>query len=242
MTKRNACRSGSNATRSSHDDQPYTFLFERKCSYFIDKRIKNVGTSKLGLNYAQRLRDADPVVRPARAMQRYTEIRGRAMLSYIIRRLLLAVPTLIGMTAVVFFIMGLSPGRDGGDARQGRQLKPQEREAIKKYLEERYGLDKPLIVQYGRWLKKISPVQIGPGPMGWPWFKKPDLGESFIRSRKVSDLIADALPVTLLLNLLSLPIIYYAVGADRREGRAAPRASCWTWAAARCCWPSGRSR
>jgi ABC-type dipeptide/oligopeptide/nickel transport system permease component len=130
------------------------------------------------------------------------------MLSYIIRRLLLAIPTLIGMTAVVFFIMGLSPGGTAAMLAKDAQLKPQEREAIKKYLEERYGLDKPLIVQYGRWLKKIAPVQIGPGPMGWPWFKEPDLGESFIRSRKVSDLIGDALPVTLLLNLLSLPIIY----------------------------------
>jgi ABC-type dipeptide/oligopeptide/nickel transport system permease component len=146
------------------------------------------------------------------------------MLSYIIRRLLLAIPTLIGMTAVVFFIMGLSPGGTAAMLAKDAQLKPQEREAIKKYLEARYGLDKPLIVQYGRWLKEISPVQIGHGPMGWPWFKKPDLGESFIRSRKVSDLIGDALPITLLLNLLSLPIIYtlsvlIGVKAARHRGQ-----------------------
>jgi len=131
------------------------------------------------------------------------------MMSYVIRRLLLAIPTLVGMTAVVFFIMALSPGGTGAAllSKEGN-LKPQEREAIKKYLEERYGLNKPVIVQYGRWLGKISPLQIGNGPLGWPWFKSPDLGESMFRSRRVSDLLGDAVPITLLLNLLSLPIIY----------------------------------
>jgi peptide/nickel transport system permease protein len=141
------------------------------------------------------------------------------MLSYIVRRLLLAVPTLIGMTAVVFFIMGLSPGGTAAMLAKDAQLKPQEREAVRKYLEERYGLDKPLIVQYGRWLTKISPLSAR-----WPFLKTPDLGESFIRNRKVTDLIGEALPVTLLLNLLSLPIIYtlsvwIGVKAARHRGR-----------------------
>jgi microcin C transport system permease protein len=131
------------------------------------------------------------------------------MMSYVIRRLLLAIPTLVGMTAVVFFIMALSPGGTGAAllSKEGN-LKPQEREAIKKYLEERYGLNKPVVVQYGHWLEKISPLQIGRGRLGWPWFKSPDLGESMFRSRRVSDLLGDAVPITLLLNLLSLPIIY----------------------------------
>lgn len=37
-----------------HEDQPYTFLIDRKGLVFLDKRIVNVGPSKLGLNYAQR--------------------------------------------------------------------------------------------------------------------------------------------------------------------------------------------
>jgi microcin C transport system permease protein len=130
------------------------------------------------------------------------------MLSYVLRRLLLAIPTLIGMTAVVFFIMALSPGRPSAILAQGLQLKPQEREALRRYYEERYGLDKPVVVQYFRWMSKISPFQIGPGPLGWPWFKAPDLGHSMIRDRRVSDLIGEALPVTLLLDGLSLPLIY----------------------------------
>src|SRR4051812_7929105 len=122
------------------------------------------------------------------------------MLSYVLRRLLLAIPTLIGISAVVFFIMALSPGRPSAIMAAGPQLKPQEREALRRYYDERYGLDKPVVVQYLRWLSKVSPVQIGPGPLGWPWFKAPDLGHSMIRDRKVSALVGEALPVTLLLD------------------------------------------
>jgi ABC-type dipeptide/oligopeptide/nickel transport system permease component len=130
------------------------------------------------------------------------------MLSYVLRRLLLAIPTLIGMTAVVFFIMALSPGRPSAIMAAGLQLKPQEREALKRYYDERYGLDKPVVVQYFRWMSKISPLQIGPGRLGWPWFKAPDLGHSMIRDRRVSDLIMESLPVTLLLDVMALPLIY----------------------------------
>src|SRR5438034_2640650 len=83
------------------------------------------------------------------------------MFSYVIRRLLLAIPTLIGMTAVVFFIMALSPGGTAADLMtKGEGMKPQEREAIRAYLNKRYGLDKPLIVQYVRWLNRMSPIGI----------------------------------------------------------------------------------
>jgi peptide/nickel transport system substrate-binding protein len=52
------------------EDQPYTFLLERQSLYFIDKRIQNVGTSKLGLNYAQRYEMPIPWYVPTK-MQRY---------------------------------------------------------------------------------------------------------------------------------------------------------------------------
>src|SRR5258706_14099590 len=80
------------------------------------------------------------------------------MFSYVLRRILLAIPTLVGMTAAVFFIMVLSPGGTAADlAAKGEGMKPQEREAIKTYLNKRYGLDKPKIVQYFRWLNQMSP-------------------------------------------------------------------------------------
>lgn len=136
------------------------------------------------------------------------------MLSYVIRRLLLMFPTLIGMTMVVFFIMALSPGSVTTMMRSAEgEMRPEERRRVEQYLRQRYGLGDPLIVQYGRWLNRISPVGDKDPGIGFPssWkagFKRPDLGESFIRKRPVWDVIMDALPVTLLLNLITIPIVY----------------------------------
>src|SRR5438874_2486038 len=85
------------------------------------------------------------------------------MFSYVIRRLLLAIPTLIGMTAAVFFMMALSPGGTAADfMAKEAGMKPQERAAIKAYLDKRYGLNDPYIIQYFRWLKRISPIGFVP--------------------------------------------------------------------------------
>lgn len=136
------------------------------------------------------------------------------MASYILRRLLLMFPTLIGITIVTFLVMALSPGGIGAAllAREGN-MRPDERKAVEAYLNERYGLNKPLYKQYLNWLNKVSPVGVKAPPQGFPssWsfgFKAPDLGESFIRRRPVMDLVSEALPVTLLLNGLAIPIIY----------------------------------
>ncbi len=136
------------------------------------------------------------------------------MLTYITRRLLLMIPTLIGITMLVFFIMALSPGSVTTMMRaETGDMRPEERQKVEQYLRERYGLDDPLIVQYGRWLNHVLPVGIkdeGEGfPASWKFgFKTPDLGESFMRRRSVLGLVAEALPVTLLLNLITIPIIY----------------------------------
>ncbi|MBN4060940.1 ABC transporter permease [bacterium AH-315-I18] len=82
------------------------------------------------------------------------------MLTYIIRRLMLMVPTLLGVTAVVFFIMAMAPGGFGGSVlnEQGAQTEGDEARRIREYFERRYGLDQPAIVQYGRWLNQVSPL------------------------------------------------------------------------------------
>ncbi len=82
------------------------------------------------------------------------------MLTYIIRRLLLMIPTLIGVTAVVFFVMAFAPGGFGGNVlnEQGAQTEGDEARRIREYFERRYGLDQPAIVQYGRWVNQVSPV------------------------------------------------------------------------------------
>src|SRR5919112_3871323 len=105
------------------------------------------------------------------------------MLSYVLRRLLLIVPTLVGMTALVFFIVALSPGGVGAALlSQEMGMRPSEREALRKYYNERYGLDKPVVVQYGRWLNSVSPVGFEKGDggrLGSFGVKAPDLGESY---------------------------------------------------------------
>src|SRR5580765_5004768 len=129
------------------------------------------------------------------------------MISYLIRRLLLVIPTLIGMTMLVFFDMALSPGGAGADMGKAEGMRPEERRALQKYLNERYGLDKPLFVQYLRWLNRVSPIglKIKPdGSHGAPTFKVPDLGHSFILHRAVGDLMKERLPITLLINSVSL--------------------------------------
>lgn len=166
------------------------------------------------------------------------------MLSYILRRLLLLPPTLIGITAIVFFTIALSPGGIGGSLLSAEgNMRPAERAARRAYLNQRYGLDKPYIVQYLRWLNNVLPfgfdtyksddpkvieamakaaetppdakgnpaiatLRAGDLRLTRPIFKKPDLGESFTRNRKVTDIVAEALPVSITLELLSVPITY----------------------------------
>ncbi len=152
------------------------------------------------------------------------------MTIYLIRRLLLMLPTLLGITAVVFFIMAAAPG-DVAElllSREG-EMKAGDRQARVEYIRQRYGLDDPLLVQYGRWLHKISPVGVQPddagGNPGGFGFKTPDLGHSFVKNRSVLTLVGEALPVTLLLNVITIPVVYglaimMGVYAARHRGRS----------------------
>jgi ABC-type dipeptide/oligopeptide/nickel transport system permease component len=178
------------------------------------------------------------------------------MATYILRRVLLVLPTLLGMTLVIFLVMALSPGGISASliSREGT-MRPEERKALQDYLNARFGLDLPVHRQYLRWLNKVSPIgfrtyrlddpavieaakaaeaapvdehgnkpkpKIRAGDIIWtrPAIKMPDLGESFVRRRPVIDLIKEALPVTLLLNLISFPLIYaIAILAGIRAAR-----------------------
>ncbi|MFW6032050.1 MAG: ABC transporter permease [Phycisphaeraceae bacterium] len=82
------------------------------------------------------------------------------MFSYLIRRLVLMVPTLLGVLAVVFFIMAFAPGGFGGAAlsQEGAQAEGMDARRIRKQFERRYGLDQPKVVQFGRWLNQVSPL------------------------------------------------------------------------------------
>jgi len=153
------------------------------------------------------------------------------MLSYIARRLLLVIPTLLGITLLVFFVMALSPGSVTTMLRSAEgDMRAEDRRRVEDYLRKRYGLGDPLIVQYGRWLNHVSPFGVKDPGAGFPnsWkvgFKAPDLGESFIRRRAVLEVVLDALPVTLLLNAITIPITYAiavtaGIWAARKRGKA----------------------
>ena len=84
------------------------------------------------------------------------------MLTYIVRRLLLMIPTLVGITLLVFMLLALSPGGIGASLRvAGGQMEASKAALMEAYLEDRYGLDDPIPVQYLRWLHRISPVKFG---------------------------------------------------------------------------------
>ena len=81
------------------------------------------------------------------------------MVSYLIRRLLLFVPTLIGATAVIFLLMAMAPiSIIDALLPPGGELLPGQRAARETYIRERYGLGSPPAVQYLRWLNNVSPV------------------------------------------------------------------------------------
>src|SRR5215469_6969628 len=136
------------------------------------------------------------------------------MLTYITRRLLLMIPTLLGITVLVFTIMAMSPGGVGAALRAAEgNMRPEQRREIEAYLKKQYGLDKPPYIQYLRWLNNVSPVGLKDRDTGFPgsWpvgLKVPNLGQSFVRRQPVLDIFMTALPITLLLNAITIPIIY----------------------------------
>ena len=116
------------------------------------------------------------------------------MTAYIIRRLIYAVPTLLGVSMLIFLAMRVLPG-DPLTAMYGTQVVTV-READRERIEAELGLSDPLIVQYGNWLKDIG---------------KGELGTSFWRDDKVSDLIKRRGPLTLEIAVLSI-LVSWLVG------------------------------
>jgi len=112
------------------------------------------------------------------------------VIGYLVRRIAGIVPLLVGISFISFFVIQLAPG---SPVERLTELNPKASPEVRERLEKAFGLDKPLHVQYWRWLQKIA---------------KGDFGTSFATDRRpVLDKIAEALPVTLLLNSLSLLLI-----------------------------------
>jgi ABC-type dipeptide/oligopeptide/nickel transport system permease component len=84
------------------------------------------------------------------------------MLNYIARRILFMLPTVVGITFLVFLLLALSPGGIGAAAAAaGGQQDASKAAILEAYLQDRYGLNDPVLVQYVRWLHRISPVKFG---------------------------------------------------------------------------------
>src|SRR2546425_542798 len=81
------------------------------------------------------------------------------MLGYALRRLVLAVPLLIGITLISFFVIHLAPG-EPTDLGTGDTPVQSDRE-VRERLRQMYGLDKPLHVQYVNWLTRLVRLDFG---------------------------------------------------------------------------------
>ena len=77
------------------------------------------------------------------------------MLGYALRRLVIAIPLLVGITFVSFLVIHLAPG-EPAEIQTG-DLSIQSDRQMRERLREEYGLDKPLLVQYGNWLPAPPP-------------------------------------------------------------------------------------
>ena len=125
------------------------------------------------------------------------------MTGYLIKRLLLMVPTFIGITLIGFFIMRLAPGdpaelraAGGLGAAAGGGISVEKRGSVDEAIAQwraQYGLDKPLHVQYLVWLKNTAMLSFG---------------ESFKDNQSVWSKIAERLPVTVKLNFWSIVVVY----------------------------------
>ncbi len=84
--------------------------------------------------------------------------------TYLLRRLMLLIPTVIGMTFLIFMLIASAKGGIGAamEFSSGAGQAKGESAALRRaMLEDRYGLDSPVVVQYGRWLGRISPIKFG---------------------------------------------------------------------------------
>ncbi|MBI2202748.1 MAG: ABC transporter permease [Candidatus Rokubacteria bacterium] len=120
------------------------------------------------------------------------------MASYLAKRLLLIVPTLLGVASLVFVIMRVIPGDVallilGGD--QGSHIDPQQLAAVRQQL----GLDQPLIVQFGVWMWGLLHFDLGTSL----WTGRPVVEELLIRLPLSLEL---AVLATMISVLISIPL------------------------------------
>lgn len=106
------------------------------------------------------------------------------MAKYIVKRVLLAILTIWIISIITFFSMNAIPG---GPFNKEKATSP----AVMEQLEARYGLDKPLIVQYKNYMVNVL---------------KGDFGVSLKTERRISDVIGESFPISAKLGLLAAAV------------------------------------
>jgi peptide/nickel transport system permease protein len=122
-------------------------------------------------------------------------------------------PTLLGITLIVFIVMAAAPGGISAQKLiEGQELDAEQKQALEKYYNKLYGLDDPAPIQYLRWLNNVSPIGFtfdnDNKIDGFSFSKGSNFGTSFLYGRPVLDVVSERVPITLLLNIISLPLIY----------------------------------
>ena len=118
---------------------------------------------------------------------------------YLIRRLLIAIPSLLGISAILFLVLALAPGDPFGELATNPNVPAEVRLALR----EKFGLDDPILIRYWRWLLAML---------------QGDWGFSFVSRINVDTLILQRVPTTLaiigtaqlLAIAIALPVGVYA--------------------------------
>ncbi len=111
------------------------------------------------------------------------------MLLYLMKRILMILPMLLGITVITFIVIHPAPGSPIDAV---TELNPKASAQARENLKRIYGLDKPLHIQYVEWVRRLAVL---------------DFGNSFTDGRPVLKKIRESLPITILINALSLTLI-----------------------------------
>lgn len=110
------------------------------------------------------------------------------MAPFILRRLLGAIPLLLGVATLLFFVLALAPGDP-----TATYFNPNMPAEVIEQIRRNFGLDQPVHIRYFKWLGA---------------FLTGNFGYSFAQSRPVFDVLMDALPNTLILTVIALALVF----------------------------------
>jgi peptide/nickel transport system permease protein len=121
------------------------------------------------------------------------------MTEYVIKRILIFIPTLLAITFITFLISHLAPG-DPTELKVGVSQESMKTDAksnlnqeAKNYYKQKWGLDKPIHIQYALWLWNMC---------------RGDFGNSFVDNRPVLEKIVERIPTTLSISIFVIFLEY----------------------------------